>query len=248
MSRSQADIRSQQATITSKSYAPRCQLIHPQTKAVKEPPPPYKLRFRTVKYCHMDTSPQQLLQTSSNTSILYTTKLQIHRFKIRAVFTIAPSTYATFSLHRASAALLASMASWRALTSGMKSLLSRRNISRSTLPSEIELRRQSIRNERAEKFISAWQLVNPVVKPSNERQIRQACFDFIRLGAGTGLAPTQSELEEREVFLLEIRVFRQVHPQLLFNDCGPSHCSRRRWRAAGVRCLRLGEALESPLF
>ena len=37
----------------------------------------------------------------------------------------------------------------------MKSRLSQRNISRSTLPGEIELRRLPIRKERAEKFPSA---------------------------------------------------------------------------------------------
>ena len=96
-----------------------------------------------------------------NTSILYTTKLQINRFTTITVFAIAPSTCATFSLHRAAAALLASMASWRALTSGMKILLSRRKISsRSTMPGEIELRRLSIRKERAEKFLYAWQRVD----------------------------------------------------------------------------------------
>ena len=140
MSRSSADIRSQQATITSKSYAPRCQLLHHQTKAVKEPPSPLQT---TVSYgiilSHGHKSTATSAKRQFNTSILYTTKLQIHRFKTRAVFAIAPSTCATFSLHRAAAALLASMALWRALTSGMKSLLSRRNISRSTLPGEIEL-------------------------------------------------------------------------------------------------------------
>ena len=39
MSRSQADIRSQQTMITSNSYAPQCQLLHHQTKAVIEAPP-----------------------------------------------------------------------------------------------------------------------------------------------------------------------------------------------------------------
>ena len=63
--------------------------------------------------------------------------------------------------------------------------------------------------------------------------MRQACFDFTCLGASTGLVPTQSELEEREVVLLEMRVLRQVHLQLLFivgtttivatfHDCLPS--------------------------
>ena len=109
----------------------------------------------------MDTSPQQLLQNGSSTHpIMYTTKLHIHRFKTRAVFAIASSTCATFSLQRAAAALLASIASWRALTSGMKNRLSQRNISRSTLPDEIELRRLPIRKERAGKFLSAWQLVD----------------------------------------------------------------------------------------
>ena len=44
MSISQADLRSWQATITSKSYAPRCQLLHHQTKAVKEPPSPLQTK------------------------------------------------------------------------------------------------------------------------------------------------------------------------------------------------------------
>ena len=113
----------------------------------------------------MDTSPQQLfLQNDSSAHpIMYATKLKIHRFKTRrAVFAIAPSTWATFSLHRAAAALLASMASWRALTSEMKSRLSRRNISRSTLPGEIELRRLPIRKGRAERSLSAWQLVDSI--------------------------------------------------------------------------------------
>ena len=140
MSRSQANFRGQQTTIRSKSYAPRCQLLHHQAKAVKEPPSPLQT---TVSYgiilSHGHKSTALSAKRQFNTSILYTTKLQIHRFKTRAVFAIAPSTCATFSLHRAAAALLASVASWRALTSGMKSLLSRRNISRSTLPGEIEL-------------------------------------------------------------------------------------------------------------
>ena len=36
-------------------------------KPLKNLPPPYKLRFRTVYYCPMDTSPQQLLQNGSST-------------------------------------------------------------------------------------------------------------------------------------------------------------------------------------
>ena len=43
----EANIRSQQATITSKSYSPRCQLFHHQTKAVEEPPSPLQT---TVSY------------------------------------------------------------------------------------------------------------------------------------------------------------------------------------------------------
>ena len=96
------------------------------------------------------------------TALRALTKLKIHRFKTWAVFAIAPSTCPTFYLHRVAAALLVSMASWRALTSGMKSRLSRRKISRSALPGEIELRRLPIRKERAEKFISAWQLVDSI--------------------------------------------------------------------------------------
>ena len=140
MSTSQANTRTQQATITSKSYAPRCQLLHHQTKAVEESPSPLRttVSYRiTLSHGHKSTATSAKRQF--NTSILYIIKLQIHRFKTKAVFAIAPSTCATFSLHRAAAALLASMASWRALTSGMKSLLSRRNPSRSTLPGEIEL-------------------------------------------------------------------------------------------------------------
>ena len=140
MSRSKANIRSQQTTITSKSYAPRCQLLHHQIKAFKEPPSPLQT---TVSYGIILSHGHKSTVTSAKwqfiTSILYTIKLQIHGFKTRAMFAIAPSTCATFSLHRAAAALLASMTSWRALTSGMKSLLSRRNISRFTLPGEIEL-------------------------------------------------------------------------------------------------------------
>ena len=142
MSRSQADIRSHQATITSKSYAPRCQLLHHQTKAVKESPSPVQatVPYGIILLSHRHKYTATSAKRQFNTSILYTAKLQIHRFKTRAVFATAPSTCATFSLHRAAAALLASMASWRALTSGMKSLLSRRNISRrSTLPGDIEL-------------------------------------------------------------------------------------------------------------
>ena len=117
---SQADIRSQQATITRKSYAPRCELLHHQTKAVKEPPSPLQI---TVSYgiilSHGHKSTATSAKRKFNTSILYTTKLRIHRFKTRrAVVAIAPSTCATFFLHRAAAALLASMAWWTALTSG----------------------------------------------------------------------------------------------------------------------------------
>ena len=140
MPRSQADVRGQQATITSKSYAPRCQLLHPQTKAVKERPFPLQTTVsHGIILSHGHKSTATSAKRQFNTSMLYTTKLQIHRFKIKAVFVIAPSTCATFSLHRAAATLLASMASWRALTSEMKSLLSRKNITRSTLPGEIEL-------------------------------------------------------------------------------------------------------------
>ena len=67
MSRSQANIRSQQEKITSKSYAPDVNCFITRPKPLKNLPPPYKLRFRTVQYCHVDTSPQQLLQNGSST-------------------------------------------------------------------------------------------------------------------------------------------------------------------------------------
>ena len=85
-----------------------------------------------------------------------------HRVRITGVPAVASSISITFSLHRAAASLLATTtASLRALTSGMKSLLSRRNVIRSTfLEVNIELRRLPIRVERVEKFLSAWQLVD----------------------------------------------------------------------------------------
>ena len=50
-----------------------------RSKPLKNLLPPYKLRFRTVQYCHMDTSPQQLLQNDSSTHpIMYSTRLRIH--------------------------------------------------------------------------------------------------------------------------------------------------------------------------
>ena len=179
----------------------------------------------------MDTSPQQLLQNDSSTHpIMYTTKLKIRRFKTRAVFAIAPSTCATFSLHRAAAALLASMASWRVLTSGMKSQLSRRDISRSTLPGEIKLRRLPIRKERAEKLFSAWQLVDSIPlysRAMSAKYGRPASTSPVSAQV-LGLLLRSQNWRSEKVVLLEMRVLRQVHPHLLFNNCGPPHCSHQR--------------------
>ena len=80
MPRSQADIRSQQATIKRRGTPPDVNCFITRSKPLKNLLPPYKLRFRTVYYCHMDTSPQQLLQNDSSTHpiIMYTTELKIH--------------------------------------------------------------------------------------------------------------------------------------------------------------------------
>ena len=90
------------------------------------------------------------------------TKRLTHRVRITGVPAVASSISITFSLHLAATALLATTASLRALTYAMKSLLSRRNIIRSTLEGNIELRRLPIRSERVEKFLSAWQLVDSI--------------------------------------------------------------------------------------
>ena len=118
----------------------------------------------TLSHGHMSTATSAKQQFK--TPIQYTTKLQIHRVKTRAVFAIAPSTCVTFLLHRAAAAFLASIASGRALTSSIKSLLRRRNISRSILPGGIELRRLPKRKERAGKLLSVWQLVDSILLES----------------------------------------------------------------------------------
>ena len=115
----------------------------------------------TLSHGHMDTATSA--KQKFKAPIQYTTKLQIHRVKTRAVFAIAHSTYVIFLLHRAAAAFLASIASGRALASSMKSLLRRRNIRRSILPGGIELRKLPKRKESSGKLLSVWQLVDSIL-------------------------------------------------------------------------------------
>ena len=111
------------------------------TKAVKEPTPVPETTVFTWTHVHTATSAkQQLLSTHPYYMILYSTH-QNHSCKTMVEPAAAASICATLSLHRSAAAFFASTASWRALMSGMKSLLRRRNISHSTLPGAVVLRR-----------------------------------------------------------------------------------------------------------
>ena len=185
---------------------------------------------------------------------MYTTKkIKIHRFKTRAVFAIVSSACATFSLQRAAAALLASMALWRALTSGMKSRLSQRNISRSIWPGEIELRRLPIRKEiRAEKFLSAWQLVDTIPlysRAMSAKYGRPASTSPVSAQV-LGLLLRSQNWRSEKSFSSRRGYSAKYNSSISFSIIADrlTVCSHRRWRAAGVRCLRLSKALELPLF